>query len=375
MWRLVLLGCVGACGFQIATSTSSDDEPLRDGGDDAVIDVEPAHWLPGYTHRRRIEVSSGQSVALDDFVVAIIVPDDAGLAANARDDGQDLIVTAVDDTILDYELERFSGTTGALTMWVRVPSLAAHTALYLYYGGEIRLHDARTTWSAQTFRAVWHMTDAVGTLARDSAGPHDLASSGSTNLPLLQDGIAGLGRGFDGINDMVRDDVDDDTLDFGLASFSYSVWVNVATSAGPFDMPMYKGGSSAGTPGFDIELGTNNWTTYIGDGTQNRPVTVANETFNTWVNITGVVDRASQQLLGYKDGVVIMKADINDIGAIASNSTFVIGSNGGNYWFRGRVDEPRIYARALTAEWIAAEHANLRSPSTFAAVAAEEMAP
>lgn len=373
MWRLVLVWCVlGACGFRIDTGVASDGASDTA---DTPIDVEPAHWLPGYAYRKRIDVSSGQTVTLDDFAVAIVIADDADLAAHARDDGQDIIITTQNDTILEYELERFDGATGALSMWARVPSLAAQQTLYMYYGGEIRLHDPRATWDANTFRAVWHMTDALGTVARDSAGQHDLASSGATNLPVLQDGIAGMGRGFDGLNDMLRDDADDNTLDFGPASFSYSVWVHVVTSAGSFDMPMFKGGSSNGTPGFDIELGTSNWTTYAGDGTTTYPVTVANETLNTWVNIAGVVDRANDVLIGYRDGTAKDTTDISNLGDVSSNLTFVIGSNGSNYWFRGRVDEARIYARALPPEWIAAEHATLRSPSTFAAVRAEETPP
>lgn len=370
MWPFVLVGILGACGFQISTAT---DGPIGEGG--PVVDVEPAHWLPGYTHRKRIEVSSGQSVALDDFVVAIVIAEDPDLASHARDDGQDLIITAADATILEYELESFDGTTGALAMWVRVPALEAQTSLYLYYGGEIRLHDPRATWSPSIFRAVWHLTDTAGTVARDSAGDHHLASMGAMNQPVMQDGLAGAARGFDGNNDMLRDDDDDDTLDFGVEPFSYSVWVHVVTSAGFFDMPMFKGGSSNGTPGFDIELGTNNWTTYVGDGDVTRPVTVSNETLGSWVHITGVVDRANQQLIGYKDGVEAAKESIADIGSVSSPYSFVLGSNGSNYWFRGRLEEPRIYARALAPEWIAAEYANLASPSTFAVVGAEEIAP
>ncbi len=373
MWR-ALLCLVGACGFD--ARLTADDQPPRDGGADAIeIDAEPPHWLDGYTHRKRISVASGQTVPLEDFVVAIVIAEDTDLAMHARADGHDITITTANDTILEYELERFDQNTGALALWVRVPALEPATTLFMYYGGDTRSHEPRATWAPSTFRAVWHMTDSVGTRAHDSAGEHDLASSGATNQPVLQDGIAGMGRGFDGINDMLRDDGDDDTLDFGTQSFSYSVWVYIVQSQGLYDMPIFKGGASADQRGYDIELGTGNWRVFVGDGNMNRSVAVGDETLNEWVHVMVVVDRAAQVLRGYKNGVENQQIGISQIGSTSSGYPFTIGSNGSAYFLRGRVDEPRVYARALSPEWVAAEHANLRSPSTFATIGAQEAAP
>ncbi|MFN0251460.1 MAG: LamG-like jellyroll fold domain-containing protein [Kofleriaceae bacterium] len=370
MLRVVLLACVlGACGFRVTSGgAAGDDEPPPD---QAIDTAEPTDWLPGYTYRKRIDVTSGQAVALDDFAIAIVIENDADLAAHARDDGQDLIITTADGAILEYELEQFDGATGALSMWARVPSLAPQTPLYLYYGGEIRLHDARATWSPQTYRAVWHMTDPLGTQANDSAGTNDLASTGAMNLPVLQDGIAGVGRGLDGDNDMLRVN-DDDSLDFGTESFSFSVWVFIVQSSGFYDMPMYKGAASFSQPGYDLELGTGGWRAFVGDGTSNPEVTFSNETLNVWVHLVAVVDRAGDAFIAYKDGAPVDQTSIVNLDSTSSDYVFTVGSNGSNYWMRGRIDEPRIYARALPPEWIAAEHANLRAPATFAAVGAEE---
>ena len=375
MWRSLLVCLLGGCGFQLAVGDTAGDDQAPTDGEVPDGDASPPHWLTGYTHRKKLVVASGQTITLDNFAVAIILPDDPDLAAHARDDGQDITITTASDTILDYELESFDGGSGAMTMWVRVPALESQTTLFMYYGGEIRQHDPRTTWDPATFRAVWHLTDAAGTQAHDSASTHDLSSSGTQNQPTKRDGIAGAARGFDGLNDMLRDDGDDDTLDFGVASFSYSAWVYVEMSAGVFDMPMYKGGAFAAQAGFDIELGMDNWSMYIGDGATNRAVTVGNETLNAWTNITIVVDRASQQLRGFMNAVEMQKLDISDIGSTSSGSTFVLGSNGSAYWFRGRIDEARVYARALSPEWIAAEYGNLTSPATFVTRAAEEAAP
>ena len=43
----------------------------------------------------------------------------------------------------------------------------------------------------------------------------------------------------------------DGSLDFGETSFSFGLWVKVDQSAGPWDMPLFKGGSNAGAAGSD----------------------------------------------------------------------------------------------------------------------------
>ena len=46
---------------------------------------------------------------------------------------------------------------------------------------------------------------------------------------------------------------------------------------------------------------------------------------------------------------------------------FALGKGSGGQWFNGLIDEARVHSVALTPEWIAAEHANLTSP-TFVTV-------
>ena len=71
---------------------------------------------------------------LTAFPVLIDLSSDTELAANARDDGFDILFTSSDGaTKLSHEIETFSGTSGALVAWVKVPSLSStcDTSLYL----------------------------------------------------------------------------------------------------------------------------------------------------------------------------------------------------------------------------------------------------
>ena len=71
---------------------------------------------------------------LTDHPVLVQLTDPA-LASDAQSDGDDIVITAADGvTRLDHQIESWNPLTGALTAWVRVPTLsdATDTVLYLY---------------------------------------------------------------------------------------------------------------------------------------------------------------------------------------------------------------------------------------------------
>lgn len=360
------------CGFAIQPAGGEDP----DGGPTAT-------WPDGFAHRRPLAITSGADGPLDDFVVAVTIGPDAALAASARDDGRDLMFVGEDGrSVLDFEIERFDGATGELAAWVRFASLPPTTTAYLYYGHDAvpsGLPEPTSVWAPAVFEGVWHLTDASADLARDStAGAHHLQPPDAGRRPAAIAGaIVGGGRGYDGSDDTLRV-ADDDHFDHGTSSFSYGVWVRVTQSAGPFDMPMYKGGASAGNAGYDLELGTGGWTAYISDGTDVEGVSFGSESqlLGAWVHLVAVVDREAQLLRAYRDGVERATTDIAHLGATDSAHPLDAGTNTtGNYPFRGELDEPRVYARALSPAWIAAEHANLSDPAAFVVVGAEQARP
>jgi hypothetical protein len=75
----------------------------------------------------------------------------------------DLIFTAdaAGTTLLSWEFERYDPATGAITVWVKVPSLASGTVVYAWYGnaGVTQLQTTPSaTWSS-TFLAVYHLKE------------------------------------------------------------------------------------------------------------------------------------------------------------------------------------------------------------------------
>ena len=78
-----------------------------------------------------------------NFPVLINLSTDADLAAKAQDNGADFLFTDSEGNELDYELEKFDGSTGELVTWIKVPLLSStsSTVIYMYYGNSSDFYD------------------------------------------------------------------------------------------------------------------------------------------------------------------------------------------------------------------------------------------
>ena len=316
--------------------------------------------------------------ALADFPVGVVFAADADLAARARDDGRDIVITLGDAmTPLDSELVAFAGDTGALEVWARVPMLAAGmTVLYVYYGGAPATTNTTAVFPASRFKGVWHLSDAGASALDSTAAAHTLTATG-TGVPGNVNCIAGRGRSLDGMDDQLAiPDPGDGSLDVGTQSFSYSVWINSTAPVGMFDNPFFKGGTSPGSPGYCILTGTQNpWLGKLHDGTNYTELALVAPAQATWLHVAVVVDRAStpQRARAYVNGTMTDQQDIT-LGTLESPREFSLGNGAGGAPYKGLIDEARIYNTAVSGEWLATEHANLATPG-FIAKGGEEPKP
>lgn len=189
---------------------------------------------------------------------------------------------------------------------------------------------------------------------RGSAGNHGYVKNLSTTTSPAS-GAMGQSLFFHGLNGkIVVGDPADGSLDFGTNSFSYGLWVFSTSSVTAYDMPIWKGGSSAALPGYDLELGTGGWNADLADGTFAETVLFGTEAsfLNRWVHLFIVVDRAAGYAYAYADGVHKNGTadNISAFGSMSGASSFTIGNIGTSdaYPFRGMIDDVRIYNRALT---------------------------
>ena len=325
-----------------------------------------ASWLDGYSHRKPLTISSPSPTPLAGFPVSLVVAGDAELAQLAH--GGDIVVTAADGTtLLPFELVAFDAGQGSLEAWFAIdltPAPAA-THAFLYFDGPAQPPVTSSPWAG--YAGVWHLS--LATPATDSARGHDGSSPNTDQTPLPGAGAVGGALVFDGVNDTVLvPDPSDGSLDFGLASFSYALWVNFTTSVGNFDSPLYKGGASIPDVGYDFELGTGSWTAHTSDGTvtNNPPVGLDTDFLGTWTQLAVVIDRDTKKIRTYANATLASERDFTS-GSL-DNARALAFSRVPNDPVKGAIDEVQITPGALTTDWIAASYANITTPPQFLAL-------
>lgn len=351
---------LGACGFRVDGATpDADDQPPSDGDE---------HWLTGFTARRPIDLA-GATAAIPDFVASVTEDADPELVGKPA-----LAFTAADGkTLLGTELVAFDQATGKLEAWVATSLAAgAPTRIYLYYGGGAA-PVAPSPWGG-LYAGVWHMTGS-GATAPDSK-LHNDATATLTAIPGSVTGIVGDARGYDGIDDtMIIPDPTDGSLDFDMTSFSAGVWVYVDQSRGGFDIPVFKGGTTAGAPGFDFELGTGTWNAGFADLGSNYlvPFGLEVDLLHDWHYLVSVLDRANPggaAAITYLDGAPVQAMSVT-LDSLSSSFDVNIGESP-SYLFKGNIDEVRIYTAAIAPERVAADYSNIVHRAQFVTIGPPE---
>ncbi|MDD1662488.1 MAG: DUF2341 domain-containing protein, partial [Methanomicrobiales archaeon] len=318
-----------------------------------------------------------------NFSVLVSLSSDSDLAAHAQSDFDDILFTASDGTTkLSHDIESYTSGTGALTSWVRVPSLSSSTdtVLYLYYGnpsaGDQR--DKTNAWDPD-YKGVWHLSN----LLDSTNNVNDVSSSGSASAT----GKMANARSFDGNDYLTR--ADTSTLDMTAGQdFTVSAWVRSTQGATfnnwPVIMRKVNDDVSPQSRGYGLFLHNsdtdNRW--FFEIQYQSGPpypdvYGVSDIADDTWHYIVGV--REGSTIYAYEDDHTRSSASGNS-GDLSNNNPMRMGSNcvtpnPNNLWYTGRLDELRVSKVARSAGWIATEYANQNSPSTFSSLSGVESAP
>lgn len=347
-------------------STDSDAPAPTDG-------TQVEGWLDGFSFRKQVTVAAGSTETLVNFPVGVAITD-TDIGAHARNDGKDIVATAGDGvTLLASELAAYDN--GTLELWVRMPALEDTGTLFLYYGGNSQA-PTTATWDGPVFAGVWHLSES-GTARDSTAQDNTLDAPGNQNPASVAGGTFGPARQLDGDDKLDGGDPVDGSLDFGMGSFSYSLWVfQTELGAGGFDTPFYKGGGSNQEPGYCFLLGTADWTVKITDNADHSAdPELGNDALfqNRWVHIAAVVDRTAGTVTAYADGVAKNAQSLatQQIGSLSTTNPILVG-RGTEQPFKGRLDELRIYKTAVTQEWLATEFRNGSEPN-FLTLGPEEL--
>lgn len=338
-------------------------------------------WLDtDFEHRVKITVAATQVDAdLTDFPVYVNLNNlPAEFHTNVNQtDARDIRVTLSDEvTEVPREVVFYTAASDTGELYFKAVGTLSSTVdseYYIYYsnaGASEPAADAtygsQNVWS--DYEGVYHMDDASATIADSTAGGKTMTdNAGGTTY----DVTGKIGK----------------AIDFSGGLFSIA---EALVTAAPFTLQAWSEPDSANS---NISL------VGVGDTDANENATIrhalsaatvaqtrtaagfqsatAATTYSAdvWTLVHGVF-AASNNRIVYLDGgnsgnntadVTASGYDLTMVGARANGT--------GQLVFNGAIDEVRIRASALSADWVDAEYTNMHTPLTFYAVGAEEDAP
>ena len=371
--RFVVIALMGACTFSARIDVVVD----APSGDviDAAIDVPPA--MPRYRKQLDIVDATIAGGPHLNFPFLVSWMADAEIAAHARADGHDIFFTDGTST-LPYQRVRYMAN-GALTAWVRIPSLTAATTLFVNYGDPTAAdqQDVANTWDA-SFKGVWHFDEVSGVLQDATGYDHDGTALGGATVGAP--GFMGGGVAFDGTNDYVEV-ANSATLDMTANTATFSMWARFTDpSAGRFQFLLVSSNAFAGTPdGYS-------WATqpdgdfyiYPWVGNINDYNSVTNPLPNdTWRHVAATFSFANKSAQITINGIQQTNAMTNTTTLwtqLASPAAWRFGGtpdDAPNY-FGGSLDEIRIATTVRSSSWLLTEFRNQSAPLTSVSLGSEQ---
>lgn len=298
--------------------------------------------------------------------------------------GFDIIFTSdsLGSTTLNFQIISYNGTTGAVSFWVKIPTVShtTDTVIYLFYGNtSITTTQATPTsvWDSN-YKFVMHMEDNVATktVLDSTANGYNGTSQQNTSVIHTASGKLDSGLTFNGSTDDIQVT---QSGHFGLSGSAFTVqaWVLDDSSVSTFNTAFHRVVSwYDGTKNIQLGIGSDSGGTNRLFWLFNNSITANANQASTGTQATGfhhvvgTFDGSSTYHI-YVDGQNLDGATVHNssITVFTSNSTTLYlgqrGSGTANNYLNGTLDEARISATNRSADWILAEYNNQSSPSTF----------
>lgn len=346
------------------------------------LDIPIGPWYsPNWDYRFKVTIDkTAVDSNLTNFPVLITEENlPAHFWANVDTDGDDIVVTASDgETKLYRELVDIDTSGETMELWVRLNLVTtADTEIFIYYGNSAATETNDTeVWTV--YSAVYHMNEDTGSTLYDSTGNHNGTYYG--HLPNATAGQIGDGQDLDGTGDYAAVTSHAD-FNPGTGEWSMEAWVQFNVPYGSnADILMFKATDSPSNLGYSFRIGDDS------TGPQTMPFFIdsgggdvarsAILTNNTRYHVAGV--RRSGTLYNFVNGAV-SGTPISSSRSGTTTSNFYIGDGDTNYpsgwWgtdYLGLIDEVRLSKTGHTADWMAAQYTNQKTPEVFYRAAPEE---
>lgn len=346
-----------------------------DGDGDAGSGIDAGTDGSGLMARRRV-IAVGAvpaSAPVTGMPVPVRLSMNSDYFDNAAADGSDLLFQLADGTRLPHDVEAIDVSTGLLIAWVTLPALdPAGGSFEMYYRDGLVAPATANAWEGIA-DLVFHFESITGDSVDHSASGFDGVFAVGESYALVP-GV--IGDAIDATQSSI-DLEDAGRVDRTDQSFSLGLWFDQDTTVSSADLLWLKGGFNA--PGYQFTAGTGAWQTNITDDNGvlvqaqfGDEVTLGASGF---VQLVAVIDRAADELRVYTDGALAQTAALPAMfGSLASAQSGRVGALTDSQAADGGYDELRAYPRALTADWIAVDHA-LGSDPGLVSVGAAGAAP
>jgi Concanavalin A-like lectin/glucanases superfamily len=227
--------------------------------------------------------------------------------------------------------------------------------------------------SAKTFQNVtmnnglvgyWPFDDGNGNKARDNSGNgnHGTLTNMETGVDWISPANAKIkfynptALDFDGSNDDV---VTNSRAISGTATFTMAAWVKFSSLSITYAVPFWNGVDST-TAGFGVGYRKpSSRVLYAGWGSSTAEVTGVTSNDNQWYHVVSTFDGSRHRF--YIDGVSQGSASYSSSNFTSGVTTFGNLTSGSTYPFHGRIDDVRIYDRALSASEVATLYGGSKS--------------
>jgi hypothetical protein len=359
----------------------------------------PPTWPNGYMYQATFTVAAGQapgtqtnfpaliSGTFSDFATTV----NGGRISNTCEQTVgnnltavpcDLIFTsdAAGTVPLSWEFENWTPATGAVNIWVNVPTLNSGTVIYAWYG-KPSVDTFQTTPSAtwnNSFMAVYHLKEnPAGTapqLNDSTANGNSATMNGAVLASQQQPGEIGGSVNFEG--DTWAGLANPGNFSFERTdSFSLSGWFKIASNSSGTLLSKFPGpptpgwlltqSAGASAPGFQLILFGG--TTGGGASVESPAVTIG-----AWhyvvVTYSGTSSAAGIQI--YVDGVNQSLTTLNNTltGSILNSSAAAInGRDGPTQMSTDTMDEVRVSTKGVvfSPAWVTTSFNNESHPATF----------
>ncbi len=304
-------------------------------------------YSTNWKYRRQIDINSSQiATTTSDFPIlatttlaALKTTINGGKVES--ENGHDIIFVNLENTLLNYEREKYDSTTGEIAYWIKIDiSSTTDKMIYMYYGNASATDHATTTgvWD-DNYKGVWHLAETdIDNDAGDIKDSTASANNGTTYNMNTDDQVTGQVNG---------------SLDFNGTDNYISI-----------------GNAYDGVKTISFWLKPDDLT--------DRMILDIDATDYIKINASGKIEPISfTSPIIYVDGTVASSTgtnwhytvitDTTGVNASAMNISKVASS-----YFDGIIDEVRVSNVVRTAGWIETEYNNQSNASSFLTINSEE---